>query len=235
MPLLAPMLVVPAAGDGADAVPAGAAAAHDGALTCEEAHACEGAHLREEVGPTTFTRPPSPTRHTSVHEDISEGGGDFVSSPQSNEAPQTPAATAAEAWPSDIIATIDANEVVVTESLIRTQLQLNDVNGLYEFTLHDVLDGMRAIGYPTDGSLTFYKAKLSPQWIFLIYTLIHFAVGAAVANEVPPPPPLTMTPPPDVLPIHTSFSTPGPSTATQDTPVRDPTPTREPILVREPT
>nr|GFD26149.1 hypothetical protein [Tanacetum cinerariifolium] len=49
----------------------------------------------EEVGPTTSTRPPSPTRHTSVHEDISAGGGDFVSSPQSNEAPQTPAATAA--------------------------------------------------------------------------------------------------------------------------------------------
>nr|GEX22979.1 hypothetical protein [Tanacetum cinerariifolium] len=49
----------------------------------------------EEVGPTTSTRPPNPTRHTSIHEDISEGGGDFVSSPQSNEAPQTPAATAA--------------------------------------------------------------------------------------------------------------------------------------------
>nr|GEX19309.1 putative reverse transcriptase domain-containing protein [Tanacetum cinerariifolium] len=78
-----------------------------------------------------------------------------------------------EAGPSDIIATIDGNEVVVTESLIRTQLQLNDVNGLYEFTLHEVLDGIRAIGYPTDGSLTFYKAKLSPQWRFLIHTLIH--------------------------------------------------------------
>nr|GFA28381.1 copia protein [Tanacetum cinerariifolium] len=45
-----------------------------------------------------------------------------------------------EAGPSDIITIIDGNEVVVTESLIRTQLQLNDVNGLYEFTLHEVLD-----------------------------------------------------------------------------------------------
>nr|GFB33222.1 uncharacterized mitochondrial protein AtMg00810-like [Tanacetum cinerariifolium] len=69
-----------------------------------------------------------------------------------------------EAGPSEIIATIDGNEVVVTESLVRTQLQLNDATGLYEFTLHDVLDGMREIGYPTYGSLTFYKAKLSPQW-----------------------------------------------------------------------
>nr|GEV12458.1 hypothetical protein [Tanacetum cinerariifolium] len=78
-----------------------------------------------------------------------------------------------EAGPSEIIATIDGNEVVVTESLIRTQLQLNDANGLYEFTLHDVLDGMQEIGYPTDGSLTFYKAKLSPQWRFFIHTLIY--------------------------------------------------------------
>nr|GEW80394.1 reverse transcriptase domain-containing protein [Tanacetum cinerariifolium] len=78
-----------------------------------------------------------------------------------------------EAGPFDIIATIDGNEVVVTKSLIRTQLQVDDVNGLYEFTLHGVLDGMRAIGYPTDGSLTFYKAKLSPHWRFLIHTLIH--------------------------------------------------------------
>nr|GEX71998.1 hypothetical protein [Tanacetum cinerariifolium] len=50
-----------------------------------------------------------------------------------------------EAGPSEIIATIDGNEVVVTESLIRTQLQLNDETGFYEFTLHDFLDGMREI------------------------------------------------------------------------------------------
>nr|GEU99836.1 hypothetical protein [Tanacetum cinerariifolium] len=56
-----------------------------------------------------------------------------------------------EAGPSAIIATIDGTEVVVTESLIRTQLQLDDVNGLYEFTFHDVLDGMRE---PTPDSLS---------------------------------------------------------------------------------
>nr|GFD13284.1 hypothetical protein [Tanacetum cinerariifolium] len=48
-----------------------------------------------------------------------------------------------------------------------------DVHGLYDFTLNDVLDGMRAIGYPIDGSLTFYKARMSSQWRFLIHTLIH--------------------------------------------------------------
>nr|GFC71888.1 hypothetical protein [Tanacetum cinerariifolium] len=133
MPLSAPMLVVPAAGDGADAVAAGAAAAHDVSpppivplihSTPGPSFALQVTPVREptlvrdptpmrnptpvreptpspvreptpdsprppsppprieEVGPTTFTTPPSPTRHNSIHEDISEGGGDFVSSPQ---------------------------------------------------------------------------------------------------------------------------------------------------------
>nr|GEV91584.1 putative ribonuclease H-like domain-containing protein [Tanacetum cinerariifolium] len=49
----------------------------------------------EEVGPTTSTRPPSLTRQTSFQKDISEGGGDYVSLPKSNEAPPTTVATAA--------------------------------------------------------------------------------------------------------------------------------------------
>nr|GEW36855.1 uncharacterized mitochondrial protein AtMg00810-like [Tanacetum cinerariifolium] len=120
MLLLASMLVVPAGGDGADAVAAGAAVAHDGANpskgliivrdptpvrdltpspvrepTPDSPRPPSPPPRTEEVSPTTSTRPPSPTRHTSVHDDISEGGGDFVSLPQSNEALQTPAATAA--------------------------------------------------------------------------------------------------------------------------------------------
>nr|GEY34892.1 reverse transcriptase domain-containing protein [Tanacetum cinerariifolium] len=114
MPLLAPMLVVPAAEDGADAVAAGAATAHDvlppsvplthsSSSILRPFSALYPSPIREpspvreptpEVGPATSTRPPNLTRHTSVHEDIIEGGGDFVSSPKSNEAPQTPTAIA---------------------------------------------------------------------------------------------------------------------------------------------
>nr|GEY92078.1 hypothetical protein [Tanacetum cinerariifolium] len=49
----------------------------------------------EEVGPTNSTRLPSPTRQTSFQEDVSEGGGDYVSSLKSDEVPPTTAATAA--------------------------------------------------------------------------------------------------------------------------------------------
>nr|GEZ99966.1 hypothetical protein [Tanacetum cinerariifolium] len=148
MPLLAPILVVPAAGDGVDAVAAGAAGTHNvfspsvppthssssipGPFSApqepspmrEPSPVREPSLVREptpvqeptprpvreptpdsprppfppsrtdEVGPTTSTRPPSPTRQSSFHADISEGGGDFGNSPKSNEALQTPAATA---------------------------------------------------------------------------------------------------------------------------------------------
>nr|GFA65167.1 hypothetical protein [Tanacetum cinerariifolium] len=110
MPLLPPMLVVPTSGDGAAAVAAGAAAAHDVSKPpiVPPTHSTPGPSsapqvtpvreptlvrdptpVTEEAGPTTSTRPPSLTRHTSVHEDISEGGGDFVSSPQSRVKPMT--------------------------------------------------------------------------------------------------------------------------------------------------
>ncbi|GJR07085.1 hypothetical protein Tco_0530069 [Tanacetum coccineum] len=73
----------------------------------------------------------------------------------------------------DLVATIDGREVVVTESLIRTQLHFDDANGIFDMPNSDILEGMRAIGYPTDRALTFLKNHLSPQWRFLVHTLMH--------------------------------------------------------------
>ncbi|GKF15334.1 hypothetical protein Tco_0056796, partial [Tanacetum coccineum] len=69
--------------------------------------------------------------------------------------------------------TIDGREVVVTESLIRTQLQFDDANGIFDMPNNDILEGMRVIGYPTDRTLTFLKIHLSPQWRFLVHTIMH--------------------------------------------------------------
>ncbi|GKB77781.1 hypothetical protein Tco_0944676 [Tanacetum coccineum] len=71
------------------------------------------------------------------------------------------------------IKTIDGREVVVTESLIRTQLHFEDANGIVAMPNSDILEGMRVIGYPTDRALTFLKHHLSPQWRFLVHTLLH--------------------------------------------------------------
>nr|GEW63287.1 putative ribonuclease H-like domain-containing protein [Tanacetum cinerariifolium] len=87
MPLLAPMLVVPAGGDAV-----GAAANEP---TPDSSSPPFPPPSSTTISPTTSSRPPSPSRHPSVPEDIHEGGGDIVSSSQSNEAPQTPAAMVA--------------------------------------------------------------------------------------------------------------------------------------------
>ncbi|GKB33957.1 hypothetical protein Tco_0873358 [Tanacetum coccineum] len=73
----------------------------------------------------------------------------------------------------DLVATIAGREVVVTESLIRTQLHFDDANGIFNMPNSDILEGMRVIGYPTDRALTFFKHHLSPQWRFLVHTLMH--------------------------------------------------------------
>ncbi|GKF13265.1 hypothetical protein Tco_0054727, partial [Tanacetum coccineum] len=48
----------------------------------------------------------------------------------------------------DLVATIDGREIVVTESLIRAQLQLDDANGIFDMQIDDIFAGMGAIGYP---------------------------------------------------------------------------------------
>nr|GEZ52648.1 hypothetical protein [Tanacetum cinerariifolium] len=78
-----------------------------------------------------------------------------------------------EAGPHDLVATIDGREVVVIESFIRTQLQLAYANGIFDMPINDIFEGMRVIGYPTHGTLTFYKTKLSPHLRFLVHTIMH--------------------------------------------------------------
>ncbi|GJX67234.1 hypothetical protein Tco_0302961 [Tanacetum coccineum] len=73
----------------------------------------------------------------------------------------------------DLVVTIDGREVVVTESLIRTQLQFDDANGIFDMPINDILEGMGVIGYPADGTLTFLKNHLSPQWRFLVHTIMQ--------------------------------------------------------------
>ncbi|GJS70783.1 hypothetical protein Tco_0703624 [Tanacetum coccineum] len=73
----------------------------------------------------------------------------------------------------DLVAAIDGREVVVTETLIRAQLQLDDANGIFDMQIDDIFAGMGAIGYPPGRTLTFLKHHLSPQWRFLVHTILH--------------------------------------------------------------
>ncbi|GJR77691.1 retrovirus-related pol polyprotein from transposon TNT 1-94 [Tanacetum coccineum] len=53
------------------------------------------------------------------------------------------------------------------------QLQLDDEGGVEDLPIADIYLGMDNLGYPTEGKLTFHKNKFSPQWRFLVHTILH--------------------------------------------------------------
>nr|GFB78269.1 hypothetical protein [Tanacetum cinerariifolium] len=75
--------------------------------------------------------------------------------------------------PPAILATIDKTPYTITEDLVRSRLQLADDDGIADLPNAEIYSGMDNIGYVTEGKLTFFKNKFSPQWRFLVHTLLH--------------------------------------------------------------
>ncbi|GJU16111.1 hypothetical protein Tco_1144077 [Tanacetum coccineum] len=80
---------------------------------------------------------------------------------------------ASEEGPPAILATIDRTPYTITESLVRSQLQLDDAGGVEDLPIADIYLGIDHLGYPSEGKLTFHKNKFSPQWRFLVHTISH--------------------------------------------------------------
>ncbi|GJY03547.1 hypothetical protein Tco_0369487, partial [Tanacetum coccineum] len=78
-----------------------------------------------------------------------------------------------EEGPPAIIATIDSTPYIITESLVRSHLQLDDEGGVEDLPITDIYLGMENMGYPSEGKLTFHKNKFSPQWRFIVHTIMH--------------------------------------------------------------
>nr|GEZ44214.1 putative ribonuclease H-like domain-containing protein [Tanacetum cinerariifolium] len=78
-----------------------------------------------------------------------------------------------ELGPPAIQATIDKTPYTITEDLVRSQLQLADDGGIDDLPIAKIYSGMDNLGYVTEGKLTFFKNKFSPQWRFLVHTILH--------------------------------------------------------------
>ncbi|GJY74250.1 hypothetical protein Tco_0478681 [Tanacetum coccineum] len=78
-----------------------------------------------------------------------------------------------ELGPPAILATIDETPYIITEDSVRSQLQLADDGGIDDLPIAEIYSGMDNLGYVTEGKLTFYKNKFSPQWRFLVHTILH--------------------------------------------------------------
>ncbi|GJX81055.1 hypothetical protein Tco_0329204 [Tanacetum coccineum] len=73
----------------------------------------------------------------------------------------------------EINATIDTIRYPISEASIRDSLQLDDATGITMLPNADLFEGMGQIGYPTDGTFTFWKSSFTPQWRYLVHHLLH--------------------------------------------------------------
>ncbi|GJX01146.1 synaptobrevin, longin-like domain protein, partial [Tanacetum coccineum] len=52
-------------------------------------------------------------------------------------------------------------------------LRISHIRGVEDLPIDDIYLEMDNMGYPTEGKLTFHKNKFSPQWRFIIHTIMH--------------------------------------------------------------
>ncbi|GJS24420.1 hypothetical protein Tco_0453052 [Tanacetum coccineum] len=74
----------------------------------------------------------------------------------------------------EINATIDTIGYTITEASIRDTLQLGDATGITMLPNDEIFEGMGQMGYPTDGTFTFWKSFFTPQWRYLVHHLFHY-------------------------------------------------------------
>ncbi|GJS47418.1 hypothetical protein Tco_0597539 [Tanacetum coccineum] len=59
------------------------------------------------------------------------------------------------------------------EASIRDTIQLEDATGITMLPNDEIFEGMGQMGYPTDGTFTFWKSFFTPQWRYLVHHLLH--------------------------------------------------------------
>ncbi|GJT45151.1 hypothetical protein Tco_0953866 [Tanacetum coccineum] len=82
-------------------------------------------------------------------------------------------------------ALVDEKKIIITESIVRRDLQLEDVEGVDYLPNATIFEQLTLIGYEKlSRKLTFYKAFFSPQWKFLIHTVLQCLSAKSTAwNE----------------------------------------------------
>ncbi|GKB78224.1 hypothetical protein Tco_0945119 [Tanacetum coccineum] len=74
----------------------------------------------------------------------------------------------------EIHALIDGKKLVVTEAMIRVVLKLQDKEGIECLSTTTIFEVLERMCYEKiSQKLTFYKAFFSPNWKFLIYTILQ--------------------------------------------------------------
>ncbi|GKD91885.1 hypothetical protein Tco_1371722, partial [Tanacetum coccineum] len=73
-----------------------------------------------------------------------------------------------------ITAIIDGKVKLVSEASIRRHLKLEDSDGINSLPNTEIFEQLALMGYVSNfDKLTFQKDHFSPQWRFLIHTILH--------------------------------------------------------------
>ncbi|GJY31031.1 ribonuclease H-like domain-containing protein [Tanacetum coccineum] len=87
---------------------------------------------------------------------------------------QTATTSTLENGDMEITATIDRKVKVVSEAFIRRHLKLEDSDGISDLPTTEIYEQLALMGYVSNSDkLTFQKGHFSPQWRFLIHTILH--------------------------------------------------------------
>ncbi|GJX59661.1 putative ribonuclease H-like domain-containing protein [Tanacetum coccineum] len=79
-------------------------------------------------------------------------------------------------------ALVDGKKVIITETSLRRVLKLKDAEGIECLPSADFFEQLALIGYEKPSQkLTFYKAFFSPQWKFLIHTILQCLTAKTTA------------------------------------------------------
>ncbi|GJV84516.1 retrovirus-related pol polyprotein from transposon TNT 1-94 [Tanacetum coccineum] len=74
----------------------------------------------------------------------------------------------------EMIATIDGQLKTITEASLRRHLKLEDADGISSLPNTEIFEQLALMGYASDSDkLTFQKGRFSPQWRFLIHTILY--------------------------------------------------------------
>ncbi|GJS85062.1 hypothetical protein Tco_0751603 [Tanacetum coccineum] len=155
----------------------------------------------------------------------------------------------------ELRATIDNIEYTISKASIRSKLQLEDASGISMLPNTEVFEGMGHMGYPTDGTFTFWK-NINPEtknlYLSIAFTKKIFGNMKRGFGGIPKPllpamlsvanpiagkeGPSDISPPsnstPEAQPVQTPISAPEQTTSL---PNLEPTPEPTPITAPEPT
>ncbi|GJS99622.1 ribonuclease H-like domain-containing protein [Tanacetum coccineum] len=107
-------------------------------------------------------------------EGIDQEQEDNVNSTNNVNAARHKLTTASETVEVQLQALVDGNKVIKTESTVRKDIQLEDADGVDCLHNATIFEQLTLMGYENiSQKLTFYKAFFSPQWKFLIHTVLQ--------------------------------------------------------------